>query len=93
MENGLSLATITRLLTVITTLTYLTIKENKWETFKRYQRLVTLDDQGRLASLVLGDLVGGVLLALASAKSTTGLGNVHLNGEEEIIIRMDGWGA
>lgn len=40
--------------------------------------LGTLHDQGSLASLVLGDLVGSVLLALAGAESATSLRDVHL---------------
>ena len=44
----------------------------------------TLGKKTSLASLVLGNLVDSVLLALASTQSTTRLGYVHLG------ISMDG---
>ena len=40
---------------------------------------LALDVQGRLAGLVLGDLLGGVLFALFT-ESVARLGNVHLVG-------------
>lgn len=43
---------------------------------------LTLSEQGSLAGLVLGDLVGSVLLAsLTLAVGVTGLGNVDLREE------------
>jgi hypothetical protein len=45
---------------------------------------LTLSEQGSLAGLVLGNLVGGVLLAgLTLAVSVTGLGNVDLGSEKK----------
>ena len=46
---------------------------------------LTLSEQGSLAGLVLGNLVGGVLLAgLTLAVSVTGLGNVDLGNEKKM---------
>lgn len=40
---------------------------------------LTLGEKGSLAGLVLGNLVGGVFLALSSAQSLTCLGHVYLD--------------
>ncbi len=43
---------------------------------------LSLDIEGRLARLVLRDLVDRVLLALATAAGATSLGNVYLSREK-----------
>lgn len=81
VEDGLGLTTVTTLLPVVTTLTLSEKGGLKRGISALVSRLVFIG-MSHLASLVLGDLVLGVLVALLGlAVSPAGLGNVDLNAE------------
>lgn len=74
VEDRLGLTAKARLLPVITTLAYFFVK-----TRSDAIQLHTLSENGSLTSLVLSDLVVGVLLALLTwAEGLSGLGDVDL---------------
>jgi hypothetical protein len=85
VEDGLGLTTITGLLTVARDELNDSRKIKNRHVYVPVITSLTLGEEGSLTSLVLGNLVGGVLLAgLALAVSVAGLGNVDLQWTDGI---------